>query len=60
MLSITETLGRTKLKKVASYIDHDLYAKFEKLAESDSRSISQMLAVLIKKAVAEAEGEGKL
>ena len=61
MLTVTDkALGRTKLRKVSSYVEHELYAKLEKLSELDSRSVSQMVAVLIKKAVAEAESEGKL
>lgn len=55
-----EALPKTNLRRVTAYIDHDLFDDLEKLAEADSRSVSQMIAVLIKKAVAEAKVDGKL
>lgn len=55
-----QNLGKTNLRRVTAYIDHDLYGELEKLAESDSRSVSQMIAVLVKKAIAEARVEGKI
>lgn len=55
-----ETLGKTKLRKVGAYIDHDLYADFEKLAKIEMRSISSMTQVAIKEIVDKAKAEGKI
>ncbi|HBE32644.1 MAG TPA: CopG family transcriptional regulator [Cyanobacteria bacterium UBA11368] len=54
-LTRPETLPKTNLRRVTAYIDPALYTDFEKLAEADSRTISQMIAVLIKEAVKNAK-----
>ncbi|MBE9229145.1 hypothetical protein IQ264_27460 [Phormidium sp. LEGE 05292] len=53
-------MGKTKLRKVGAYIDHDLYADFEKLAKVEMRSISSMTQVAIKEIVDKAKADGKL
>lgn len=58
--SKNEILGKTKLRKVGAYIDHDLYADFEKLAKVEMRSISSMTQVAIKEIVDKAKAEGKI
>ncbi|OKH30190.1 hypothetical protein NIES2119_31435 [[Phormidium ambiguum] IAM M-71] len=54
------TLGKTKLRKVNAYIDHDLYEKFERLAKKEMRSVSSLTAYAIAQIIEKAEGEGKL
>lgn len=60
LLSKEETLGKTKLRKVGAYIDHDLFADFEKLAKVEMRSLSSMTQVAIKEIVDKAKAEGKI
>ena len=51
---------KTNLKRVTGYLDSELFEKFTKLSEVESRSQSQMIAHLIKLAVKQAEDEGKI
>lgn len=55
-----ETLPKTKLSRVTAYIEPELYADLEQLAKLDRRTISQMVGVLIERAVQAAKEEGKL
>ena len=50
----------TDKAKVGTYIDQDLKADLEKLAELESRSVSNFVELLIKQAVEKAKAEGKL
>lgn len=55
-----EALPKTNLRRVTAYVDPALYEDFEKLADADSRTISQMIAVLIKEAVKKAKDEERI
>lgn len=54
------TLGKTKLRKVSAYIDHDMYEKFERLAKKEVRSVSSLTAYAIAQIIEKAEAEGKI
>jgi len=56
---ITATMPTTKAK-VGTYIDQDLKDNLVKLAELESRSVSNYVEILIKEAVAQAQSEGKI
>ncbi|HEY9876867.1 MAG TPA: ribbon-helix-helix protein, CopG family [Leptolyngbyaceae cyanobacterium] len=50
----------TNKAKVGTYIDQELKEELERLAELESRSVSNFVELLIKEAVAKAKAEGKL
>lgn len=50
----------TNKAKVGTYIDKTLKDDLEKLAETESRSVSNYVELLIKEAVAKARVEGRL
>lgn len=50
----------TKKPRVGAYISEQLKAKAEIVAESESRSLSNWITVLIEEAVKRAEAEGKV
>ncbi|UJB72941.1 hypothetical protein HRE53_30605 (plasmid) [Acaryochloris sp. 'Moss Beach'] len=50
----------TNKPRVGAYISEQLKAKAEIVAESESRSLSNWIAVLIEEAVERAESEGKV
>lgn len=50
----------TNKGKVGVYLDKDLKADLEKLAASESRSVSNFVELLIKDAVTKAKDEGKI
>lgn len=56
----TSDLGKTKLRKVSAYIDHDMYEKFEQLAKKEMRSVSSLTAYAIAQILEKAEAEGKI
>lgn len=57
---ISPAVPKTNLKRVVGYLDDNLYEKFVKLADVESRNLSQMIVFLIKQAVKKAEDEGKI
>lgn len=59
-MTSVSTVPKTNLKKITGYLDNDLYERFIKLADLESRSISQMMVHLVKQAIKKAEDEGKL
>jgi len=50
----------TNKGKVGVYLDKSLKADLEKLADSESRSVSNFVELLIKDAVEKAKSEGKI
>lgn len=50
----------SKKPRVGAYISEQLKAKAEIVAESESRSLSNWIAVLIEEAVKRAEAEGRV
>lgn len=56
---MTATMPTNKAK-VGTYINQDLKTELEKLAELESRSVSNYVEILIKQAVASAKSEGKI
>ena len=56
---MTATMPTTKAK-VGTYIDQELKENLVKLAERESRSVSNYVEILIKEAVAQAQSEGKI
>jgi len=56
---MTATMPTTKAK-IGTYIDQDLKDNLLKLAELESRSLSNYVEILIKAAVAQAKSEGKI
>ena len=56
---MTATMPTIKAK-VGTYIGQDLKDSLVKLAEQESRSVSNYVEILIKEAVAQAKSEGKL
>ncbi|MFB2977568.1 hypothetical protein [Microseira sp. BLCC-F43] len=56
-----QTLPKTKVRRVTAYVDPALDTDFENLAAAaDSRTIYQMIAVLIKESVKKAKEDGKI
>lgn len=56
---MTATMPTTKAK-VGTYIDQELKDNLVRLAELESRSVSNYVEILIKEAVAKAKSEGKI
>lgn len=54
------TLPSKTLKRIATYVDPDVYANLEKWADDEDRSISNLTSRLLTQAVATAKREGKL
>ena len=56
---MTATMPTNKAK-LGVYVDQGLKADVEKLAELESRSVSNFIEILLKELVANAKAEGKL
>lgn len=56
---MTATMPTNKAK-LGVYVDKELKAGVEKLAEMDSRSVSNFIELVLKELVANAKAEGKL
>jgi uncharacterized protein (DUF1778 family) len=54
------SVAETRLAKIAAYIDHDQKQLLEDLARVEMRSVSQLIAVLVKQATDQAIAEGKI
>lgn len=56
---MTATMPTNKAK-LGVYVDQELKAHVEKLAQLESRSVSNFIEILLKELVANAKAEGKL
>jgi predicted transcriptional regulator len=50
----------TDKRKVSAYLPDDLKEDADKLAEAESRSLSNLIEVLLKQAVEKAKAEGRI
>jgi len=54
------TLPSKTLKRIATYVDPDIFTELEKWADEEDRSISNLTSRLLTQAVQTAKREGKL
>ena len=54
------TLPSKTLKRIATYVDPDIFTELEKWADEEDRSISNLTSRLLTQAVNTAKREGKL
>ncbi len=54
------TLPSKTLKRIATYVDPDIFTELEKWADEEDRSISNLTSRLLTQAVHTAKREGKL
>lgn len=54
-----EIMPTTK-KKLSLYLDETLKLETEKLAKAESRSVNNLIEVLLKEAISKAKEEGKI
>jgi hypothetical protein len=54
------TVITTDKRKISAYLPDDLKEDADKLAESESRSLSNLIEVLLKQAVEKAKAEGRI
>ena len=60
VIGLVNTLPSKTLKRIATYVDPDVFADLEVWADDEDRSISNLTSRLLTQAVASAKRDGKL
>lgn len=59
-IALQETVPSKTLKRIATYVQPELFEDLEKLGAIENRTLSNLLATLAQQAVEAAKREGKL